>query len=99
MAPPEPWNPFDTGGRENFPSLQFLELGSAGTATAPAPEHVSIEAISAWQPVDIDPRAPRQHGYLSLDVSQRLEAECQTWFDRQAELKASRVGCEHLLLS
>lgn len=89
----EPFNPFDTGERECFPDLQegLTPLSSAAAVSEEEQEAVDIELLSRTRPADVDTQHPPDLGYLPPETSQRLEAECQAWFDEQSALKAIRV--------
>lgn len=88
----EPWNPFDTTGKVCFPHV--ADALSPGCTLEHADGHdvVDIDVLSGRSPVEIDGFNPPNLGYLPIELTQLLEARCQSWFDEQQRIKAARVG-------
>lgn len=82
----EPFNPFDTSEKICFPDLdEGLALGVGQDSSE------DIDRLSRLHPVEIDSECPPDLGYLPLQTSQLLQAQCQQWFTALAEEKALRV--------
>jgi hypothetical protein len=89
----EPYNPFDTGPKICFPSLEDGLAPGVGPESSDAAV-VDIDFLSHTHPADIDTQHPPDLGYLPEETSLLLEGRCQAWFDIQCSLKAVRVGVE-----
>jgi len=85
----EPFNPFDISDKICFPDVHDGLTPGVGHQDGGAV--VDIDELARTQPIDIDTDNAPDLGYLPLETSQALEAQCQFWFDVQAALKTVRV--------
>lgn len=83
----EPWNPFDTADSKiSFPELDLALAPGSGSAPV-----LDVELLAQRSPAHIDAANPQGLGYLEATTTQKLESECQAWFDSQQLAKAARV--------
>jgi hypothetical protein len=83
------WNPFDQGGRDNFPSWSEVlapPSGSSGSSEGSHQPQLDVEALSRRHPVDIPLVFPP--GYGSAPTGPQL---ADRWFDAEAARKAAQV--------